>query len=204
MVRLRHIGLFAALLSSSAGWRGRPARGSSRRARAGAGAGGPPPPSVLVDPLAADDLAAPGARLDAAALDQLLEPLEVRLDRARVAADLLSGRLDDPLRLPRHHDVDAGAVGAEALEPDVAGVLLALRGAPGDVAIRLLVRDLGAPLLALAADLGDPAKVCVVQLRDGLDVLHELRELLELRPLVVRGRDRDADLDRFLDFGHAA
>ena len=58
---------------------------------------------------------------------------------------------------------------------------------PGDALVGVLLGDLGVPLLALAADLGDPVQVRVVDLLDLLDALHEARELLELRPLVVGG-----------------
>jgi hypothetical protein len=47
-----------------------------------------------------------------------------------------------------------------------------------------------------------PEPVDVDDLRDAVDAVHERRELLELRPLVVRGRDRDVDLDRLFDFRH--
>jgi hypothetical protein len=40
----------------------------------------------------------------------------------------------------------------------------------------------------------------VVELLDGLDPLHELRELLELRPLVVGLLDGSLNLDRIFDF----
>ena len=70
--------------------------------------------------------------------------------------------------------------------------------------VGLLVGDLRLPLLTPAADLGDPAQVGVVELRDRLDVLHELRKLFELRPLVERGRDRNLDLDGLLDLAHAS
>ena len=166
----------------------RPARGSA----------------LAVDSVAFDDLVAPGAGLDAAVLDQLLEALEVGLDRTLVSPDLLGRRLDEAFRLPGHDHLDPRPVVTKAVEPDLARVLLALDRAPRDVAVGLLVGDLRLPLLASAAKLGDPAEVSGVELRDRLDVLHELRELLELRPLVVRGLDRNLDLDRLLDLAHAS
>src|SRR5215210_914246 len=42
----------------------------------------------------------------------------------------------------------------------------------------------------------------VVNLLHALDPVHEQRELLELRPLVVRGADRDVDLDRLFYASH--
>src|SRR3712207_8867731 len=64
------------------------------------------------------------------------------------------------------------------------------RRPPRDLPIRLLERDLSVPLVLLPADLRHPVNVGVVELLDGLHVVHELREILELRPLVVRRRDR--------------
>jgi hypothetical protein len=46
--------------------------------------------------------------------------------------------------------------------------------------------------------------VLVVDLLDRLDAFHELRELLELRPLVVRGLDWHVDFDRLSDHLHLA
>jgi hypothetical protein len=145
-----------------------------------------------------------GAGLLAAALDQLLEALEVaahlRLhDAQEVTGEVLGGGL----ALDVHLDVDPRLIVAERLERDDSVVLdLAVDRLPGDLLVRLLVGDLGRPLALLAPDLGDPLHVPVVELLNGLDSVHELRELLELRPLVVRLLDRDADLDRIVDLGH--
>src|SRR3954447_22569396 len=152
--------------------------------------------------LAAADLAAPGAGLGAARLDHLPEPLEVALDAAVVRAERGADRLDHALGLMIDLDGDAGLVRAELLEPDHAGVLLAARAAPRDARVGALLRDLGVPLLELAADLGHPVHVDVVELAHLADALHEARELLELRPLVVRGGDGDGEVDRFGDSGH--
>jgi hypothetical protein len=56
--------------------------------------------------------------------------------------------------------------------------------------------------LVLAGHLRRPVRMRVVELADLLDALHELGELLELRPLVVRGADGDLDVDGLLDVGH--
>src|SRR4029079_11144921 len=48
-------------------------------------------------------------------------------------------------------------------------------------------------------DRRDPVQPRVVPLLDVVDAVHEERELLELRPLVVRGGDRNLDLDRLVD-----
>jgi hypothetical protein len=44
----------------------------------------------------------------------------------------------------------------------------------------------------------------VIGLGDGLHPLHEAREVLELRPLVVRGADRDLDVDALDHGSHGA
>ena len=70
------------------------------------------------------------------------------------------------------------------------------RVAPRDRLIRDLLDDLRLPLLRLPPDLRPPVEGLVVELVDLLDPLHEPRELLELRPLVVDHPQRPLDLDR--------
>src|SRR6185503_1359967 len=65
-----------------------------------------------------------------------------------------------------------------------------------------LVGDARPPLLRAAGDRGRPVDRRVVDLDDLVDAVHELRERLELRPLVVRDADRNADVDGFADAGH--
>jgi hypothetical protein len=115
-------------------------------------------------PLALDDLAAPGAGLAVAVLDELLEALKILLDEAAVGADLRAERLGDPLGLPGHGHLDARPALAERLEADLARRPLAGDRAPADDLIGLLVRDLGRPLLAVAAGVDDPLQVSVVEL----------------------------------------
>ena len=86
------------------------------------------------------------------------------------------------------------------MERDHAGILGTRGRAPGDALVGVLLADLGVPLLLLAADLGDPVEVGVIDLGDRLDALHELREVLELRPLVVCSADGHLDVDT-LDHG---
>src|SRR5215218_4498561 len=59
-----------------------------------------------------------------------------------------------------------------------------------------MLDDLGIPLVALAAELGDPVEPAIIRLPDFLHALHEARELLELRPLVIGGAARHLRLDR--------
>ncbi|CAM5463978.1 Potassium-transporting ATPase ATP-binding subunit [Streptomyces narbonensis] len=76
--------------------------------------------------------------------------------------------------------------------------------APGDALVGQLVDDLGVELATDAGDLGLPVTVPVVDLCDVLDALHEARERLELRPLVVRVPQRNVDVDGLLHHAHGA
>src|SRR5215218_933613 len=149
-------------------------------------------------------LATPGAALPPARLDHLLEALEVALHAAVRGAERVAELLLDPLGHEVHLDHHARALVVELVERDDARVLLAVGVAPCDALVRQLLGDLGVPLVAAAAELGDPVEVRVVDLPDLLDTLHELRELLELGPLVIGRLHGDLDLDGLLDRGHAA
>ena len=146
----------------------------------------------------AGDVSAPGSRLDAAALDQVAEALEVALDPPLVEPERGPGLLLHAVRLPVHLHGDTRGGVVDPVERDDSGVRPAVRRLPGHALVRVLLGDLGVPLPPRAADLSDPVKVRVVQLADVLDALHERRELLELRPLVVRDGDRDVNVDRAL------
>src|ERR687892_1723906 len=148
------------------------------------------------------NLAAPRAGLPTAALDELREPLEVALHAPAVRAERAAELLLEPLGLVLHANRDLRVVSVERLERDDARVAVATGRPPGDAGVRLLLGDLGRPLTALAAYLGDPAQVRVIDLLHGLDTLHEVREVLELRPLVVCRTDGHVDFDRFFDRCH--
>src|SRR5262245_6814706 len=75
----------------------------------------------------------------------------------------------------------------------------ARRAVPGYARVRDLLRDRRFPRLLLAADLGAPVQPAVVELADFPHAFHEARKLLELGPLVVRGANRNRDVDRLLD-----
>src|SRR5919106_2148069 len=138
----------------------------------------------------------------ASALDQLLEPLEVALDAAAVGAEHAPELLGQALRLLVLLNRAFRARVVQALEGDGTAVFLTVDRAPGHALVRPLLGDLGAPGVLLAADFHRPLEVGVVELADALDPLHEAGELLELRPLVVRRRERHVDFDRFLDARH--
>src|SRR5215211_502060 len=94
----------------------------------------------------ARDLAPPRAALRPARLDQLLEALEVALHppvgRAELVAELLLDALGHPVELHHH----ARAVLVELVEGHHAGVVLAVRVAPGDALLGRLLSDLRVPL----------------------------------------------------------
>jgi hypothetical protein len=154
--------------------------------------------------LAVLHFAAPGPRLLAAALDQLLEPLEIsahlRLHNPEeIAGDILDARLT----LDVHLDVDACLLVTDWLERDGAVVLdLTVDRPPSDLLVWSLLRDLGRPLTGLAPNLGHPLHMTVVELLDRLDPFHELRKLFELSPLVVGLLNRNLDVDRIINFRH--
>src|SRR5436853_4869075 len=88
------------------------------------------------------------------------------------------------------------------MEGDDAGILRAGHAVPCDAIVRDLLVDFGFPALVDAADFGPPQEARVAQLAHLDDAVHELRELFELRPLVVGRADRDVDVDGLLDGGH--
>src|SRR5438093_9943941 len=161
----------------------------------------PGAPAAAFD-LAVVDLTAPSTGRCLALLDECLEAPQVgadaALEHAQRVADLLRGLLRLVGDLERHarlHRVDL-------LESDDARVRRAGRAAPGDDAIRGLLGDLGVPLLFFAADARAPAHRLAVELHDLLHAVHELREGLELRPLVVGRADGNVDDDVLLDPWH--
>jgi hypothetical protein len=125
-------------------------------------------------------LSAPAATLGAARLDELLEALEVSPDSAIGRSERVAQLLLDALRheVHLHHHPRVGVV--EPVEGHHAGVVLAVRVAPGNPLVGLLLGDLRVLLVAGSAELGHPVHMGVVDLPDLLDAVHEARELLEL------------------------
>src|SRR5262249_52298888 len=70
---------------------------------------------------------------------------------------------------------------------------------PRDAGIWGLFGDLCVPLLLDPTDVRAPVQMCVVELSHLLDSFHEMRELLELCPLIVCRPYWDFDFDRLLD-----
>src|SRR5690606_6350114 len=68
-------------------------------------------------------------------------------------------------------------------------------GAPDDALVRDLLDDRRLPGPVREEDLRLPLDLGVLLSVDVLDLLHEVRELVELGPLVVGDRDRHADVD---------
>src|SRR4029078_13348322 len=156
---------------------------------------------VVHDDVPVSDLAAPGARRNLTVLHEILETLEVVLDLSAVETECRADGLLHALRLVLHFDRDACAFG-DRHELHAPVVAQSAGRAPRDDAVRLLLDDLGVPLLPLAVHLGDPVNVTVVGLPHGDDALHEARELLELCPLAVGRGHGDIDIDRLLDGSH--
>src|SRR6185503_574955 len=114
--------------------------------------------------------------------DVLLEALEVALDAALEEAERIARALDRALRLGLDPERHTRLIRTSRLEEHGTGVVRAFDALPRDALIRRLVRDVGGPRLGLAGDVGRPPQGLVVDLLDRLDALHELREVLELRP----------------------
>src|SRR5215204_3070741 len=166
--------------------------------------GRPPPASSASRGLAVLDFAAPGPRLFAAAFDQLLEPLQVPAHlRPHNPKQIAGNTLEARFALDVHLDVDPCLRVTDRLEGNRAIVLdLAFDRPPGDPLVWALLGDLGRPLTRLTANFGDPPDMAVIELLHGLDPVHELRKLLELRPLVVGLLHRNLDLDRIINLRH--
>src|SRR5580765_7156131 len=123
--------------------------------------------------LAVLDPAGPGARGLAARLDEGLEAVEVRLGGALVDAQAGAELLDEALRLPVEHDLDAGQLRRELVERDHADSFSAALELPGDPLVRNLLRDLGLPVPAPTPD------VLVPDDEFGLLLLHRLDAVQE-------------------------
>src|SRR4051812_18203305 len=148
------------------------------------------------------DLAAPTFAVAAFALDGLLELLEVAVDAALQEAEGIPRRLDRSFRLGIDAKRDLGLGRSHRVEQDSAGVLGTVGALPGDPGVRRLIGDLGLPLLLLAGDPRGPKQRPVIELLDRLHAVHELREILELGPLVVRDANRNGHRDRLFESGH--
>src|SRR5438105_5681421 len=84
------------------------------------------------------------------------------------------------------------------MEADDAGVRHAARRLPGDAPVPLPVGDLAFPVALAEPDLLVPGDLAVLGLHVQ-DAVHELRELLELGPPLVRRLSRDGDVGEALD-----
>src|SRR5262245_13220950 len=122
--------------------------------------------------LPAAHLAAPGAVLDAAQLEQLLEPLEVAADATAVDAGHRADLLERALRPVGHPEPDPRLALAELVEPDGAAGLAAVEALPHDLRVGHLLEDLRLPLGLPTADRGGPPEAGVVELLDVVDALH--------------------------------
>ncbi|MDR6098112.1 hypothetical protein QE454_001731 [Microbacterium sp. SORGH_AS454] len=129
--------------------------------------------------------------------------LEVLLDRVVVGAEGGPELLEDTGGRPVDLDRDARLVVGKTVEGhDTGVVLVAPHAVPRDALVGVLLGDLGVEFALGTGDLDLPVREGVALLRDGLHEAHEVRELLELRPLVVRDADGNVDVDGFDDLCH--
>src|SRR4051812_48019660 len=161
-------------------------------------------PDLLLHALAVVDRTAPGARLLAAPFDELLEVGHAVLDARREDTERVAHAFHYALRVVGHHQAHLGAIGTERFEAHRARIRRAGYALPGNAAIGFLLGDLRVPLLFLAPDVRAPVQVRIVELPHFLDAFHEVREILELRPLVVDGTHGAIDFDGLLNLFHGA
>src|SRR5690606_6291434 len=103
-------------------------------------------------------------------------------------------------RLVRDHDGHLGAAsvgGVFELHPSGAADVGVVLGLPGDAPVRHVLHDMGSPFHRLARGrFHDPARSIVTEHLDALDVLHVVRQVVEVAPvgihLVARASDDDA------------
>src|SRR5690606_40019536 len=131
-------------------------------------------------------------------------PGPVALHAAVVELEAVARLLHDALGRPVELDGHAGLGVVQAVERHDARVVRAGRAVPRDALVGVLLGDLRVELALDAPDRRPPVRVRRVELADLLHALHEAGELLELRPLVVRGADGDVDVDRLGDGAHGA
>src|SRR3546814_19927800 len=79
---------------------------------------------------------------------------------------------------------------------------LAADARPGNALIGVLLGDLGVELALDPGNVGDPVVALLAHLADRLHPAHELREGLELGPLVVGRAHRHVDVDGLIDLAH--
>ena len=123
-------------------------------------------------------------------LDVFLEALHVAVHAVLEHPEFVGGVLDETFRVDVHLRGDAGVVVVEAVEGDDARVLGSAVGFPRDAFVGMLFGDRGVEFTRGRTDVDTPVRVRVVELMHYLDALHELREGLELGPLVVGRADR--------------
>src|SRR5438874_11443399 len=144
---------------------------------------------------AMDDLAAPGTGLGAPPFDELLEALEVALNPAGYYAEDAARLLLNVFWLIVHVDLELCVALVDGFENYRARIHGAAFAFPGKDFVRDLASDPRIPFFSSATNLGDPVQPLVAQLLYFSDSLHELRKILELRPLVVNGLEGCFDLD---------
>src|SRR6185503_14177729 len=148
------------------------------------------------------DRATPRSGLVASLLDELLETFEIATHASARDAHGVADVLDDTFGVVLELQHDAGLVVSQSMEGHDTGVAGAPDAVPRHTGVRNLLADLGFPGLLLEPDDGSPDESAIVELADFLHAFHEARELLELRPLVVRRANRNVHVDGLLYLRH--
>ena len=150
------------------------------------------------------DVAAPRARSRCRALDELLELRQVGLDLPVVRRRALSPTFSTtPSGSKSIWTVTRVCVSSSRWKVTTPACFGPVERRPGDPLVRVLLGDLGVELPRHAAD---SVTQCVCVSSSLADLartpLHELRERLELGPLVVGGPDGDVDVDGLHNLAH--
>jgi hypothetical protein len=96
-------------------------------------------------------------------LNERLEPLKISLSLVLDDVELVANLLNKTLRLVLQDQIYPSLSTAYVFESDRARIRGALRGCPGDLAIRHLLQDLRLPLPAYAGDFGNPLQAIITQ-----------------------------------------
>src|SRR5690606_10749269 len=139
-----------------------------------------------------------------AALGELLEAPQVAAHAAVHEAEGGADVLHEALGVVLDVEVDAGGVGVDLLEADLAGVAGSRHALPGDAGVGLVGHDPRLPFLLPAADVRAPVEAVGCLAPDLLDPLHEGREALELPEQGVSLRHRHVDVHRFVECSYGS
>src|SRR5262249_26315090 len=134
--------------------------------------------------------------------DEVLEAVEIAVHPALHKPHLVTDVLDEIARLIVHRKAESAVVVVDLVEFDNAVVLHTGVALPGNDMVPLLPHNGGIPVKYPHANLRDPVEVGVIDLAYFFYAVHEFRERLKLRPLVVGGTHWHINIDMSFDASH--